>query len=218
MKLRNLFYMALCAALVLALAACGANQTSSPGTSQTQNAANVTEEQSSEEQSSAGGKVLVAYFSGTGNTKRVAEALASATGGDLFEIEPQEPYTADDLNYRDEQSRVSREHDDESLRGVPLVNAAPENWEDYDTVFIGYPIWWQIAAWPVDGFVTANDFSGKTVIPFATSASSPMGDSGTLLSELADGGDWQEGRRFASNASEDDVAAWAKELGLAEEK
>ena len=90
----------------------------------------------------------------------------------------------------------------------------PEDWDSYDTVFIGYPIWWQIAAWPVDGFVKANDFTGKTVIPFATSASSGLGESGELLAELAGTGDWQEGRRFSSNTGEAAVTEWLRSLGF----
>ena len=130
------------------------------------------------EQPSDSSRVLVAYFSATGNTESVANTIADLTGGDLFEITPADPYTSDDLNWTDDNSRVSREHDDESLRDVELVTTEVENWDDYDTVFIGYPIWWGIAAWPVNNFVKDNDFTGKTVIPFATSASSGMGQSG----------------------------------------
>ena len=111
-------------------------------------------------------------------------------------------------------SRVCREHADESLREVALTAAAVENWEEYGTVFIGYPIWWGIAAWPVDGFVTGNDFTGKTVIPFCTSASSPLAQSGELLAKLAGTGDWQEGHRFGSSAAQSEVAAWAEGLGI----
>lgn len=89
------------------------------------------------------------------------------------------------------------------------------NWDSYDTVLIGYPIWWGIAAWPTDGFVKANDFTGKTVIPFCTAASSGIGQSGKLLADLAGTGDWQEGQRFASGASDKEVAAWVARLGLA---
>ena len=162
----------------------------------------------------SGDKVLVVYYSASGNTKRVAEDIAEAADGDLFEITPAEPYTSDDLNWTNSDSRVSREHDDESLRDVPLTTTEVENWDDYDTVFIGYPIWWGIAAWPVDTFVKNNDFTGKTVIPFATSSSSGMGQSGTLLSEMAGTGDWQDGQRFSSGASQSDVADWVSGLGL----
>ena len=160
------------------------------------------------------GKAIVVYYSASGNTKRVAEDIAEAAGADIFEIIPTEVYTDDDLNWTNPNSRVSREHDDESLRDVPLTATEVPDWDSYDTVFIGYPIWWGIAAWPVDGFVKANDFTGKTVIPFATSSSSGMGQSGSLLSDMAGTGDWQEGQRFRSSASTEDVQSWVNGLGL----
>lgn len=160
------------------------------------------------------GNTLVVYFSATGNTEQAAAYIADITGGDLFELEPADPYTDEDLNYSNEDSRVSREHEDESLRDVELVADTVENWDSYDTVFIGYPIWWGIAAWPVDTFVEANDFTGKTVIPFATSASSGLGESGQLLAELAGTGDWQEGMRFRSSVSEGDVQEWLDSLSM----
>ena len=158
--------------------------------------------------------VLVVYYSATGNTEAVAGYIAEATGGDLFELEPAEPYTDADLNWTDENSRVTLEHEDESLRDVELVADTVDNWDSYDTVFIGYPIWWGIAAWPVDTFVEANDFTGKTVIPFCTSSSSGLGQSGELLAEMAGTGDWQEGERFRSSASQEDVTEWVDSLGL----
>ena len=164
--------------------------------------------------SETGSKTLVVYYSASGNTERVAKEIAEAADADLFEIVPEEEYTSDDLNWRDSDSRVSREHEDESLRDVALTTTEVPDWDSYDTVFIGYPIWWGIAAWPVDGFVKANDFTGKTVIPFATSSSSGMGESGTLLEQMAGSGDWQEGQRFSSGASESDVQDWVSELGL----
>ena len=160
--------------------------------------------------------MLVVYYSATGNTEAVANMIAEATGGDIFEVVPAEPYTDDDLNWTDDNSRVSREHEDESLRDVELVSTDVDNWDSYDTVFIGYPIWWGIAAWPMDTFVENNDFTGKTVIPFCTSSSSGLGDSGTLLAELAGTGDWQDGERFRSGASESDVQDWVESLGLAQ--
>ena len=161
--------------------------------------------------------MLVVYYSASGNTETAANYIAQATGGDIFEITPAEPYTSDDLNWTDENSRVSREHEDESLRDVELTTTEVENWDSYDTVFIGYPIWWGIAAWPVDGFVEANDFSGKTVIPFCTSSSSGLGQSGELLAQLAGTGDWQEGQRFRSSASQEDINEWVDSLGLSAE-
>ena len=161
-------------------------------------------------------KALVVYYSASGTTKRVAAAIADAAGADLYEITPVEPYTNDDLNWTDSNSRVSREHDDESLRDVALTEITPADWDSYDTVLIGYPIWWGIAAWPVDNFVKGNDFSGKTVIPFCTSASSGLGSSGELLAEMAGTGDWQEGHRFSSGASDADAADWVASLNLNE--
>ena len=154
------------------------------------------------------------YYSASGNTERVAKDIAEAAGADLFEIVPAELYTSDDLNWTNPDSRVSREHDDESLRDVPLTTTEVSDWDSYDTVFIGYPIWWGIAAWPVDTFVKNNDFTGKTVIPFATSSSSGMGQSGSLLADMAGTGDWQEGQRFSSGVSGDDVQSWVNGLGL----
>lgn len=220
-------------AMVLSLAACGNSSSNETSASETSDSAASSETQepsaapestepaeSTEEPSSqpetegeAGG-TLVVYYSATGNTEQVANYIADITGGDLFELEPVEPYTSDDLDWTDDNSRVSQEYYDESLRDVELVADTVENWDSYDTVFIGYPIWWGIAAWPTDGFVEANDFTGKTVIPFCTSSSSGLGESGELLAELAGTGDWQEGMRFRSSASEADVQEWIDSLSL----
>ena len=157
---------------------------------------------------------LIAYFSASGHTEEVAGYIAEATGGDLFELIPSEPYTSDDLNYTDHESRVYREYLDESLRDVELTDTAVDNWADYDVVFIGYPIWWGIAAWPVNDFVEDNDFTGKTVIPFCTSASSGLGESGQILAELAGTGTWLAGERFSSRPSESAVTSWLEGLGV----
>lgn len=154
------------------------------------------------------GKVLVVYYSATNNTKSVAEKIAKNLNGDTFEIVPADEYTSEDLNYGNPDSRVSKEHDDETLRNVKLKTTKVDNWDSYDTVLIGYPIWWGIAAWPVDTFVKANDFGGKTVIPFCTSASSGLGQSGKLLEEEAKGGNWLEGHRFSSRPSDSDIKAF----------
>lgn len=160
------------------------------------------------------GKTLVVYYSASGRTKTVAETIAETADADLFEIVPDEPYTSEDLDWTNDDSRVSREHDNESLRDVELVKVTPDNWDSYDTILIGYPIWWGIAAWPVDNFVKGNDFSGKTVIPFCTSSSSGLGQSGTLLEQMAGTGTWQEGQRFSSGASASEVQDWVNSLGL----
>lgn len=197
------------------LAGCGNSQDNAQadtgnGTEQ----AVVGDTQTAENTGNAEGKILVAYYSASGTTRGVAEKIADAAGADLFEITPAEPYTDADLDWTDDNSRVTREHEDESLRDVELETITPDNWDSYDTVLIGYPIWWGIAAWPVDNFVSGNDFSGKTVIPFCTSASSGIGSSGELLAALADTGDWQEGHRFSGSVSDADIMDWAASLGL----
>lgn len=157
-------------------------------------------------------KTLVVYYSAQNHTKAVSEKIAKNLNADIFEIEPEEKYTAEDLNWSNNNSRVSREHNDESLRDIKLIKEKVENWEDYDTVLIGYPIWWGIAAWPVDTFVKANDFSGKTVIPFCTSASSGLGQSGKLLEEEANSGNWEDGHRFNERPSDSDIKEWTDSL------
>lgn len=160
---------------------------------------------------------LVVYFSATGNTGEAAGYIAGAIGADVFEIVPADPYTSEDLNWNNPESRVSVEHAQKEagpLQPVSLADATPDNWDSYDTVFIGYPIWWFEAAWPVESFVRANDFTGKTVIPFCTSASSGIGESGRLLAELAGTGNWLEGQRFPSGVTQRDVEAWLDQNGL----
>ena len=198
------FLFIFCLIFTFTLAACGDNNgggnppagEETPGGSQTEN------------------NVLIVYFSATNHTERVAGYIAELTGGTSFELIPVNPYTGADLNYNNADSRVSREHNDESLRNVELVQTAVENWETYSTVFIGYPIWWGIAAWPVNNFILNNDFTGKTVIPFATSASSGLGQSGALLAQMAGTGNWRTGERFSSNESRATVQAWLYGLGL----
>ena len=173
-----------------------------------------TEQQNSTEENvtTETGKTLVVYFSAQGHTKEVAQRIANNLGADIFELVPANEYTSDDLDWTDSNSRVTQEYEDESLRNIELVSSTVDNWEEYDTVLIGYPIWWGIAAWPVDTFVKANDFNGKTVIPFCTSSSSGLGQSGELLAEEANGGDWLEGHRFRSNPSDSDINNWTDSL------
>lgn len=161
----------------------------------------------------AAGAALVAYFSATGNTENVANLIAEHLGADMFAITPQEPYTADDLDYNDSSSRTSTERADAN-RSVTLAQVTPEGFEGYDTVFVGYPIWWGDASWVVDGFVAGNDFTGKTVVPFCTSASSGIGSSGERLAELAGTGTWLDGERFSGGATQDEVASWVDGLAL----
>lgn len=220
--MKKLTALLLSVVLVLGLAACGSANKPASSTTQPETSAPTEQPESSStapaesepETQPETGKTLVVYYSASGNTERVAKDIAEAAGADLFEIVPTEVYTSEDLNWTNPDSRVSREHDDESLRDVPLTTTEVSDWDSYDTVFIGYPIWWGIAAWPVDTFVKNNDFTGKTVIPFATSSSSGMGQSGSLLADMAGTGEWQEGQRFSSGVSSDDVQSWVNGLGL----
>ena len=225
--MKKLTALLLSVVLVLSLAACGSANKPASSTTQPETSA-PTEQPATEPSESSStapaesepetqpetGKTLVVYYSASGNTERVGKDIAEAAGADLFEIVPTEVYTNDDLDWTNPDSRVSREHDDESLRDVPLTTTEVPDWNSYDTVFIGYPIWWGIAAWPVDTFAKNNDFTGKTVIPFATSSSSSMGQSGSLLADMAGTGEWQEGQRFSSGVSSDDVQSWVNGLGL----
>lgn len=220
--MKKLTALLLSVVLVLSLAACGSANKPASSTTQPETSAPTEQPESSStapaesepETQPETGKTLVVYYSASGNTERVGKNIAEAAGADLFEIVPTEVYTSEDLNWTNPDSRVSREHDDESLRDVPLTTTEVPDWDSYDTVFIGYPIWWGIAAWPVDTFVKNNDFTGKTVIPFATSSSSGMGQSGSLLADMAGTGEWQEGQRFSSGVSSDDVQSWVNGLGL----
>lgn len=219
--MKKLIALFLSLMLVFSLAACGNSQQTEntvPSTSEANVEPAASEEPADDpsetETEGSGGKTLVVYYSATGSTENVAKVIADATGADLFELEPVDAYSSEDLDWTDDGSRVNFEHENESERAVELVAATVDNWNDYDTVFIGYPIWWGIAAWPVNEFIENNDFTGKTVIPFCTSASSGLGESGVLLEEMAGTGDWQEGQRFRSSASEADVKAWVEELNL----
>lgn len=158
--------------------------------------------------------ILIVYFSATNNTERITGYIADATNGVTFELSPVNPYTSADLNYSDRNSRVYREYENENLRNIELVSAIVNNWDSYKTVFVGYPIWWGIAAWPINNFIKNNDFTGKTIIPFATSASSGLGQSGALLAQMAGTGNWQEGMRFSSGASRSTVTEWVNTLNL----
>ena len=220
--MKKLTALLLSVVLALSLAACGSANKPASSTTQPETSAPTEQPESSStapaesepETQPKTGKTLVVYYSASGNTERVAKDIAEAAGADLFEIVPTEVYTSEDLNWTNSDSRVSREHDDESLRDVPLTTTEVPDWDSYDTVFIGYPIWWGIAAWPVDTLVKNNDFTGKTVIPFATSSTSGMGQSGSLLADMAGTGEWQEGQRFSSGVSSDDVQSWVNGLGL----
>ena len=161
-----------------------------------------------EEENMANGKVLVAYFSATGTTAKVAERLADVTDGDLFEIKPVEPYTDADLDWRNKQSRSSVEMADKSTR--PAIASKVENMANYDVVFVGFPIWWYREPSIIDTFMESYDLKGKTIVPFATSGSSGMGDSSEIMQALAPDANVVQGKRFASDASKEELKAWAE--------
>lgn len=154
-------------------------------------------------------KSLVAYFSASGVTKKLAERLAKATGADLFEIEPETPYTSADLNWMDKKARSTVEMNDRSSR--PAIKSKTDI-SKYDVVFVGFPIWWYREPSIIDTFMESYDFGGKTVVPFATSGSSQIGETGKNLAALAKGAKVDAGKRFSANASEDELKSWAEKF------
>ncbi|MBR1816715.1 MAG: NAD(P)H-dependent oxidoreductase [Lachnospiraceae bacterium] len=158
-------------------------------------------------------KKLVAYFSASGVTAKLAKSLAEAADADLFEIKPVEPYTAADLNWHDENSRSTLEmKKDKTIR--PAIAEKVENIADYDVIFVGFPIWWYIAPTIINTFLESYDLSGKVVVPFATSGSSGMGGTNAELAPSAKGADLREGKRFAANESVDNLKDWVLSLGI----
>ena len=154
-------------------------------------------------------KTLVAYFSATGVTKGAAEKLAEVTGGDLYEIQPEVPYTDADLDWQDKQSRSSVEMADLSSR--PAIKGKVENLDDYDTVFIGFPVWWYTAPTIINTFIEANDLKGKTVIPFCTSGGSSIKKSAEDLKKAYPDLNWKEGK-LLNRISKEDLETWVKGL------
>lgn len=213
--MKKIIAVLLAITLIFTFAACGKSSSGNTDKSTTSTPASADKNTPSTNSNHPNsGKILVVYYSATGSTQAVAETIAETVGADVFEIVPKDKYSSKDLDWTDSDSRVNAEHNDESKRDIALEKTTPDNWADYDTVFIGYPIWWAIAAWPVNNFVKGNDFTGKTVIPFCTSASSGLGQSGKLLSEMAGTGNWQDGERFSSGASASDVTSWVNGLDL----
>ena len=218
-------------ALMLTLAACGSkggqdSTSSSPapeGNTPTSTAPEIppanqpedtapTEDQPPEGTDDSGKKVLIAYFSATNNTENIANHLNEILDADLYEIVPEQPYTADDLNYNDSSSRSSQEMNDPDSR--PVISGSVENMEQYDVIFLGYPIWWGEAPRIINTFLESYDLSGKTIAPFCTSASSPLGSSATKLQDLTGSATWLEGQRFSGGASVSDVQSWVDSLNL----
>ena len=154
-------------------------------------------------------KVLIAYFSASGVTAKMAKKLASVTGADLFEIVPEISYTEADLDWMDKKSRSSIEMADRNSR--PVIASKVDNMAKYDLVFVGFPVWWYREPSIIDTFMEAYDFDGKTVVPFATSGMSPIGDSGKNMQVLAKGAKLSAGKRFPNSVSEEELKKWASE-------
>ena len=152
-------------------------------------------------------KTLVAYFSASGTTAKVAKKMAEAIGADLFEIKPEIPYSGADLNWQNKNSRSSVEMNDRSSRPAIAVKAA--DMPQYDVVFVGFPVWWYREPSIIDTFMESYDFAGKTVIPFATSGGSGLGDSAANMQKLAKGAKVVNGKRFSGSASAEELKAWA---------
>lgn len=208
--------------MILGLAACGnsASQTEQPSTedtsveskADTNSAENSTDMENTDNQDVQDHKVLVAYFSATGTTKGVAEHIANGLNADIYEIVPEDPYTEADLNYNDNNSRTTIEMNDPNAR--PAISGSVENMEQYDIIFVGYPIWWGEAPRIVSTFMESYDFSGKTIVPFCTSGGSGIGSSASNLERLTSGATWLDGRRLNGSDSQDTVMEWVNSLDL----
>ena len=208
--------------MILGLAACGnsASQTEQPSTedtsveskADTNSAENSTDKENTDNQDVQDHKVLVAYFSATGTTKGVAEHIANGLNADIYEIVPEDPYTDADLNYNDNNSRTTIEMNDPNAR--PAISGSVENMEQYDIIFVGYPIWWGEAPRIVSTFMESYDFSGKTIVPFCTSGGSGIGSSASNLERLTSGATWLDGRRLNGSDSQDTVMEWVNSLDL----
>lgn len=204
--------------LIFALAGCGTSNTGNQSeaetkatTSNVSESSRTAEETTAEQNNNTGSnsKTLVVYFSATGTTKSVAEQIASITGADIYEITAAQPYSTDDLNYNDSNSRTTIEQNDKSVR--PEIGSETISLDGYDTIFIGFPIWWGEEPRIMDTFVESYDFTGKTMIPFCTSSSSGIGASGSNLASNAGTGNWLEGKRLSSLS---DIEGWINGLGL----
>ena len=217
MKLKRLLAMALSVLLAFALAACGDNSAgkASPKDAGAKPAAagQAAQEQPSDAPSAQGKKALVAYFSCTGNTKALAETAAKALGADLYEIRPEAPYTAEDLNYNDEGTRATVEQKDDAAR--PALADKNANIAAYSAIVLAYPIWWGQEPRIMDTFVESYDFSGKIVVPICTSGGSDIGASADHLKTLMQGAaEWKAGKLFSRSATESEVGGWLKGQGL----
>lgn len=211
-RLKRIMVAGLSILAILAIGGCG-EQAADTGENAPKAAATAGESNGTAEAAAAGNKhILVAYFSATDTTRQLAGYVAEGLEADLYEIAPVEPYTAADLDYHNDGSRSTVEMKNPDSR--PAISTSVANMEQYDTVLIGYPIWWGEAPRIVDTFVETYDFSGKTVIPFCTSLGSGLGSSGDKLEALAGSGSWVQGRGFGTNTSRADAIAWAQGLNI----
>lgn len=202
--MKKFYAMLLAAAAALLLASCAESGSApAPETPETPATASVSPE---------GASVLVVYFSATGTTEAVAGTLAEAAGADLAEIIPAEPYTEEDLNYHDSSCRANREQNDGSAR--PEISGSIENWDSYDIVLIGHPIWWGMEPRIMDTFMESYDFSGKTLVNFCTSGGSGIAAASAALQALAPEAAWLEGRRFGADLTVETARSWLSELGI----
>ena len=215
MKIKNLIRMMACVlavTMMFALTACGqqsqvsdsSDETKNPNVSQTEETEPTTDGEDS--------NILVAYFSATGNTEAVAGDIAKTLGADLYEIVPETTYTSDDLDWTDSSSRVNAEHEDPDFR--PAIAGETKDLSNYDTIFLGYPIWWGEAPNIIATFMENSNFAGKTIIPFCTSLSSSLGSSAETLHAYAPDATWLEGQRFSSGVSLSEVREWVMGLNL----
>ena len=212
--------------MILGLTACGnsASKTKQPSTedtfveskADTESAETSTNMENTDNQDAQEHKILVAYFSATGTTKGVAEHIANGLNADIYEIVPEEAYTDADLDYNDNNSRTTIEMNDPDAR--PAISGSVENMEQYDIIFVGYPIWWGEAPRIVSTFMESYDFSGKTIVPFCTSGGSGIGSSASNLERLTSGATWLDGRRLNGSDSQDTVMEWVNGLGLSFEE
>lgn len=181
-------------------------------TTETEPAADTETAETTEPESEQTGGTLVVYFSATGNTQAVAQTIADTLGAEIYQIVPEQPYTDEDLNWNVADSRVNVEHEDPSFR--PAIAGGVPDLSGYDTIFIGYPLWWREAPNIVWNFVESADLSGKTVIPFCTSMSDDIGSSGDTLAAMAPEATWLAGARFGESLDEASVVAWVEGLGV----
>ena len=181
-------------------------------TTEAESAADSETAETTEPESEQTGGTLVVYFSATGNTQAVAQTIADTLGAEIYQIVPEQPYTDEDLNWNVADSRVNVEHEDPSFR--PAIAGGVPDLSGYDTIFIGYPLWWREAPNIVWNFVESADLSGKTVIPFCTSMSDDIGSSGDTLAAMAPEATWLAGARFGESLDEASVVAWVEGLGV----